>query len=382
MFKKKILFITSSVDSDRRADFLLDLIVSLNKEVFMPVFVDIAGGKYNRNAGDAGIETIDLDVPTELLELKEADIFNPLKFTGLMKGYSALKDLKKYIREEKITHIYSNGSLSHMLAALAARSCGIVSVWHTREYFRPPVQYFVKIASVLPTRIISNSKFVAEQYLNSNKITIVSDGVQIEKVAATGRWEEVREKMGIPLDARIIGTMASGEAAVRTLSFIEVAEKICRRKKNVFFVISGDFNSAVCDEKQKLIRIVNEMGIAHRVMIEEVNGNRYDLMNEFDIFIGADFDYRYEVFDVLDAMSMGKSVIVGSEGAFKEIINNGENGIFAQLEDTDYIEEIIVNLLDNPEVMKALGDNARNLIRRSYDLKDQNSRIETILKGL
>jgi glycosyltransferase involved in cell wall biosynthesis len=65
---------------------------------------------------------------------------------------------------------------------------------------------------------------------------------------------------------------------------------------------------------------------------------------------------------LLEAMACGKPVIATPVGGAADVIEDGKNGIFINVNDANALSEKIQELLDNPEKCAALGKNARESI--------------------
>lgn len=65
---------------------------------------------------------------------------------------------------------------------------------------------------------------------------------------------------------------------------------------------------------------------------------------------------------LLEAMACGRPVIATSVGGAADVIEDGKNGIFINVNDANDLAEKIQELLDNPEKCVALGKNARESI--------------------
>jgi glycosyltransferase involved in cell wall biosynthesis len=77
---------------------------------------------------------------------------------------------------------------------------------------------------------------------------------------------------------------------------------------------------------------------------------------------------RYETFSLslVEALATGCPVVATAVGAIKEIIKDGYNGILAQPESAEDLAEKLIELIDNPDKMKMLSNNAIQDCRNKY----------------
>ena len=77
---------------------------------------------------------------------------------------------------------------------------------------------------------------------------------------------------------------------------------------------------------------------------------------------------RYEVFCIalLEALAAGSPTVATAVGGIKEIITHGYNGLLAEPESADSIAEKVLELIENPEMMKMLSKNAIEDSKRRF----------------
>lgn len=71
---------------------------------------------------------------------------------------------------------------------------------------------------------------------------------------------------------------------------------------------------------------------------------------------------------LLEAMSVGCAVIGSKTAPVEEVIDNGKNGVLVDFFDKNALTDQILMLIDNSDLRKKLGNNARNTIIDHYDL--------------
>jgi glycosyltransferase involved in cell wall biosynthesis len=94
-------------------------------------------------------------------------------------------------------------------------------------------------------------------------------------------------------------------------------------------------------------------------------------LNKADIFISPSipFGKAEETFNIslIEAMACGKPVIATAVGGPKEIIEGGDDvGILIPPKDPDAIANAVIELLNNPDRAKKLGENARKYVMSTY----------------
>ena len=70
---------------------------------------------------------------------------------------------------------------------------------------------------------------------------------------------------------------------------------------------------------------------------------------------------------ILEAMSMKKAVVTTSIGAVQEIVTTGKNGIVVPPNDSKRLAQVIIALLNKPEIREEMGKKAREHMEHFYD---------------
>lgn len=86
-------------------------------------------------------------------------------------------------------------------------------------------------------------------------------------------------------------------------------------------------------------------------------------------------DFQAGVTSLLEAMAMGKAVVVSAANGHADIVRDGETGILVPPGDPDRLRSEIERLLANPEQRARLGRQARWAVERSYSLEAYVERL-------
>ena len=93
-------------------------------------------------------------------------------------------------------------------------------------------------------------------------------------------------------------------------------------------------------------------------------------------------DFQAGVTTILEAMAMGKAVIVTRTSGQRDVIQDGVNGIYVPAGDPRALRSAIVNLLDRPEEVARLGMSARKTIESTMSLDLWVERISQVIRAL
>lgn len=121
---------------------------------------------------------------------------------------------------------------------------------------------------------------------------------------------------------------------------------------------------------RKLHKLVFELGLSNNVsFLGNIIGDvKYSIIKSSDVCV---FPSRYEAFGIvaLEAMSMGKPVIVSNVGGLQSLVVDGYNGVIFPSEDINSLSECISSLIENSSLRIEMGNNGQRYAKNfSWDL--------------
>lgn len=100
------------------------------------------------------------------------------------------------------------------------------------------------------------------------------------------------------------------------------------------------------------------------------DGERERLLNECNVFVLATretpTDFEGLGIAVLEAMQIGKPVVVTRAGGVPEIVDHGTTGLVVEPDDPDSLADAIVELLGDPARASVMGNNAETVVRERF----------------
>jgi glycosyltransferase involved in cell wall biosynthesis len=95
-----------------------------------------------------------------------------------------------------------------------------------------------------------------------------------------------------------------------------------------------------------------------------VSEEKKKVLNGADVFILPSYNEGVPI-SILEAMSYGKPIIATNVGGIPEIVIMNKNGLLIDPGKPDQIEKAIDTLLENPELVKELGENSEKMIQKN-----------------
>lgn len=225
-------------------------------------------------------------------------------------------------------------------------------------------------------RFISLSKFIKEEYLKKwgiKNVIVIPSGVDLNKFNPFIDGSEIRKKYSISNDTillvtakQLYGISAKGlEYAIRAFPLV------LKKHKNVKYMIIGDGEG-----KKALEELTKKLRLEKYVIF--VGGRLHEEIPKYlaaaDIIIQT---FAIEVtvgMSLLEAMGMGKPLLVTESGEIKNILNNS-TAMLVEMGNPNSIADGIIKLIENPDLCKRIGKNVYELTKDKYSIDNMVRKI-------
>lgn len=126
-----------------------------------------------------------------------------------------------------------------------------------------------------------------------------------------------------------------------------------------------------------------------RELPSNVTARRYEYGELRELYAASRFvvvplydnDFQAGVTTILEAMAMGKAVIATRTAGQRDVIRDGENGIYVPPGDREAMRTAIIRLLERPAEADRIGQNARQTIVDSMTLDHWAARIARVARA-
>jgi glycosyltransferase involved in cell wall biosynthesis len=134
---------------------------------------------------------------------------------------------------------------------------------------------------------------------------------------------------------------------------LDAAREVCGKRPNVRFIFVGDGQIAA-----ELERIRDSYDLADKVRFLGKRTDVPELLAAIDLYV---ITSRWEGLPLalIEAMMAGKPIISTAVGAIPTALRHNEDGILIEPNRKDQLVEALLTLIDDPDRMRLLGENAR-----------------------
>lgn len=211
--------------------------------------------------------------------------------------------------------------------------------------------------------LVSVSKFTAEvtrEIFDLKKsISIIPNSIEIKKFNSVPYTETNNEIL-------YFGTIIRKKGV---LELAEIFNKVVVEKPNTKLIFLGKDSVDVFEGKSTLElfrKRLTEEGLRKFEHIQEVSYSEViQYLHESSLVVLPSFAEALPM-TWLEAMAMEKALVTSDVGWAPEIMSNGLTGYTVDPKDHDSFAEKIIYLLDNPELRKLMGKEARKKVEKNF----------------
>jgi glycosyltransferase involved in cell wall biosynthesis len=200
-------------------------------------------------------------------------------------------------------------------------------------------------------------------------------GIDAAAVGAAAKLDGVREELGIPEHAPVVGTVANFKHGKGHRDLIEAAVRVRSSIPDVRFVLVG--RGPLEDD---IRRTAIERGLASTFVFAGFRDDAHRLMSAFDVYAVPSV-YDGLSIALVEAMSLGKPPVLTRSGGNSEVVQDGKHGRVVPSADPRALADAIIAVLRDERLRARLGDQARKRAA-DFDIRPAIERTETIYDAL
>jgi len=209
--------------------------------------------------------------------------------------------------------------------------------------------------------------------LSEEQVVKLDGAVSTDRFRVRSHDEDLRDRLGIPREAVVVGIVARIQRHRRFEVLLEAVRRVMKKLPEVRLLILGRGTYARTLAHAR----ARDLGIADRVFLPGyVGGEDYPAaLSCFDMKIflvpGSDGTCRA----VREAMATGVPVIASRRGLLPEIVRHGVDGLVVE-DEVEPLETAIEKLAGDASLRRQLGERALERAREEFSLRRQ---AETVL---
>lgn len=284
----------------------------------------------------------------EIIPKKLGSTFNPFMMIYLI----------KFIKKHKIDLIVTNIDKEIGIGGIAAKFCSITNIRRVgreddfNDKLRTRLTHkFLVDRCLVPCNYVIDASIKRSPWLKREEFTTIYNGKNAG-VTNVERIKEQRAAWNIKPDEKVIGMTCQLTRVKHTEDLITAYKNIHLRCPGWKLVISGEG-----PELKKLKDLSERSGLAGKIIFPGFTKDPVFTASCYDIALSVS---KMEGFPntIVEYFSSGKPVISTNVGGVNEIIVHGQNGILIEFGDLKALETSLIELTDNEDLRRTLGENA------------------------
>ena len=294
--------------------------------------------------------------------------------------------LNKLVRREKVNLLCVHGYKACVMGWWAGIKCGIPVIAFSRGYTDENKK--IAFYNWLERRTLGRmsgvvfvsegqKKKVASFGVKVRNNWVVKNAINVHSKQSFNQDEtrkEVLSELGLSYDSKLIVTAGRLSPEKGHKYLIEAIKEMDGKQNNTCFVFCGE---GQC--REELEQLAKNLGVYKMCRFL---GFRRDLQRFFkamDLMVLPSLTEGLPNV-VLEAFAWAKPVVATKVGGVPEVIQHGVNGFLVPPERPDLLANSICRYLDNPDMMKSMGETGWRIVKSDFNLESQTQKLETIYR--
>ncbi|MEW6202231.1 MAG: glycosyltransferase family 4 protein [bacterium] len=386
--EKKILFMIHGANFGGAELSLLDLLRRLPRDRYSPHLLSLSEGPIIKETQLIGIPVSLIPATENIIQTRRETIFAPSRLPvvipKIFSSFHLSKEIAEFLRQGNFDMLYTNSLKAHAVGAPAAKAVRIPLVWHMRDIlFRPAERLFFRALQLIykPT-VITNSRATAA-CLSKSKMHIVYNGIDMTEVIPTRTPQDIREELGIPLDATVVGMAGRIQRWKGHEVFLNTARMILSDFADVYFVIAGSALYSAEDFLEGLKAAVSsDEKLKDRVIFAGFRKDIMNVINIFDIFVHPSIQPEPFGRSIMETMALGKPVVATRTGGPEEIVKDDLSGLLVEPNDPKALALAVGRLLIDNHTARFFGENGRKFVETGFTMDNYIKGVRKVLDGI
>ncbi len=308
------------------------LVKNIPRPAYRPIMLFNQNGPFPEKARAIGVETA--IIPFHIVE--PIKLLNP---GSVLRNLRASLAVSRLIRNERVDIIQCSDVFTLVLLLPALLRFRIPVIYSVIVFYGWLRSWFLNLFAFLFIRhIVANSGAVKEDLLKKTfglrkKTVVAYNGVDpsLFYPRAPEARKEIRRKLGLPIDKRIVGFIGRFEVWKGHATFLEAAYNLASRHDDLLFLLVG---GAITEEvapqvgsyRRDILDRLKGLDVNGRVLMFDHRDDIPEVMAAIDVYV-CPSDYEPFGLVALEAFASGVPVVASSSVGAMEVLGKAE-GVF------------------------------------------------------
>ena len=278
------------------------------------------------------------------------------------------------------THLYranTPGRIAAKLAQIPVVVANEHNVDEWKNFFQRSVD---RALSRITDRIIAVSERVKKFYVEEvgippGRITVLYNGVDLERFDKKVNVMEKRKELGLPLHSIIVGSVGRLHPQKNYFNFIKAISLIVKKFSRVHFLLVGGGPL-----KERLKRFSRTLGLEEKISFLGERKDIEEIYPVMDIFVLSSDREGFPI-TILEAMACGLPVVATRVGGVEEEVEEGKTAFLVPPANSEALAEAITKLISSPSLRKEMGKKGKERVKL-FRIEKMVERTEKLYREL
>jgi len=291
--------------------------------------------------------------------------------------------LRKILQQQNVHLLCSHGYKANIIGRLSSWWCRIPQIavsrgWTAENRKIRAYESLDKIFLKLDDHIVAVShgqkKKILDLGLSSESISVIHNAIEIETEKQF--VSQIRSELSVPDGAILVASAGRLSPEKNYAAMIEVAQKLCPGREDLYFVIFGEGFL-----RSDLEASIKDLGLEKRFLLPGFRKDLPSIFPEIDVFMLPSFTEGLPNV-VLEAYAAKKPVIATMVGGTPEVVLDGVSGFLVDPLATEKMAHHLMSLVRDQDLRRRMGQAGYDFVRASFDFQDQTTSYQNLYKEL
>ncbi len=306
---------------------------------------------------------------------------------------AALISLYRIFKQEKFDLVHTHTAKAGILGRIAARLSRVRRILHTSHghnfygYFGSVISWIIVVLEryvanftkkIVTLTELERKDLLKFKVIEDAKISVVNTAVEWDKHKGLNDLERLRrrEQFGIAQDALLIGMVGRLECIKGVEFFMNAAELLVKKLKNVKFILVGEGIL-----RKELEERAKKVGLQGKITFTGWRDDVLEIISCLDVLVLPSLNEAVGLV-LIEAQGLGVPVVATKVGGIPEVVENGKSGILVPPADSRALAEALEELILDKEKRERIAEFAKNYVKDKYSVKDLIEKISALYEGL
>ncbi len=392
--RRTVVFVESAAAMAGVQFSTLYLVQHLDHSLWEPIVVCPQAGDLFEACLRLGIRTHVLRQPalcsTSIRIGQDSRVPNPAAW--LWDGWAMLvaaRRLARFLLQIDPDLVVTKGLFPHFYGGLAARKLGVPCVWHVQDFISERFLGFYRrafriAARWLPDHIIVDGAAIRRQLPRSGRrrVSVIHNGVDSNVFRPGLDGARVREELGLPAGAIVIGHVARMTPWKGQHYLLEAFKQIAREAPNAYLLFVGDPVFDNDSYQRQLLNLTVKLDLKDRVKFAGYRHDMPQVLAAMDLFAFTSVEKDTSPLALLSAMSCGLPIIAFDIEGVRELIDADDQVLLVPVAQADALAQSLLKLISDKELGRRMGDSARRQAVTNFSLDRYVTSIEEVFRRI